>query len=160
MTIYLLVGIIGSGKSTWAKNHVNSHTFIVCKDKIREMIYGKYDYCTADEVMIDNIAKACIQSLLQQGMDVIIDDTWDTISNGAKDRLIAWLKQQNKGLNLNYLIVKQIYFSSTEGNVERRLQNNHGNTSKETWEMVKQLMLDKFEPPDIKLCEEIIDIGV
>ena len=42
MKIYTLVGTIGSGKSTWAKNFIETHpsTRIVCADDFRKMFYG------------------------------------------------------------------------------------------------------------------------
>lgn len=147
-TVYLLTGILGSGKTTWAKNHINSNTFIVSKDKIREMVYGTYNYRTSDEVLIDQIAKSIIAELLNNNCNIIIDECWDTMTKGARERLISFIRKYKPGATIN---VK--YFSSVIGNVERRLQNNYG-VPKEIWQQVYNRMLVEFELPSF-FTEEI-----
>ena len=152
--VYLLTGIIASGKSTWAKQHADSNTFIVSKDKIRDMIYGQYLYKITDEHLINAIAKAAVQSLLLNGANVIIDECWDTMTKGARERLEDWLKYIRPDCSVDV-----VYFSSVEGNVDRRLKDNHGNGSKEVWESVKQKMLIEFESPNEEEYSIKIDIG-
>lgn len=152
--VYLLTGIIASGKSTWAKEKAkDSNTFIVCKDSIRQMLHGTYTYRTSDEAVVDNVAWICVQDLIKAGADVIIDECWDTISKGSRQRL----KHELYGVGV--INIDVIYFSSVEGNVERRLKDNHGDGSKVLWEAVKERMLLEFEPPTEEEYSVKIDIG-
>ena len=152
--VYLLTGIIASGKSTWAKKCVDSNTFIVSKDVIRTMIYGGYKYKITDEHLIDAISKAIVQSLLLSGTNVIIDECWDTMTSGARQRLEDWLKYIQPNC-----VIEVIYFSSVKGNIERRMKDNHGDGSQELWKSVKDKMLLEFEPPTKEEYNIKIDIG-
>ena len=137
--VYLMTGIIASGKSTWAKDHVDSNTYIVSKDNIREMLYGKYDYKTSDEVLIDNISRAIIGTLIQDGCNVIIDECWDTMTCGARERLSDWCKSYGT------TDIEIVYCSSIIGNVDRQMNSKGGTWT--MWKNVYDRMLKEFEPP-------------
>jgi predicted kinase len=141
-TAYVLTGIIASGKSTWAKENVDSNTFIVCKDDIRCMIYGHYEFVDGDESLVDKVAKDIVARLLDEGANVIIDFGWDTLKRGGRVRLFQWLKE------VGATMVYQKFFAAIEGAVERRLQNNHGNIKRKTWEVLVQSMIMDLEIPE------------
>lgn len=143
-TICLMIGIIASGKSTWAKKHVDSNTFIVSKDNIREMIYGQYDYKVTDEHLVDDIAKSCIKTLLEQGSNVIIDECWDTMTRGSRIRLIKWLYAQGAHQ------VEMVWCSSTQGNVGRQIKSK--GWTQELAEEVYDKMMKEFEHPESWEC--------
>lgn len=138
-TVYIMIGIMASGKSTWAEKHVDSNTFIVNKDKIREMLYGKYDYKVSTEIIVDEVAKSCIKSLLKSGADIIIDECWDTMTKGNRHRLATWL--YSNGANN----IKFVYCSSTQGNVGRQIESK--GLTQELAEEVYDKMIKEFEPP-------------
>lgn len=76
--LYILTGLPGSGKSTWAKKNL-PNAVIVCKDTIREGICGNVnDQSKNGEVF--NIARSRIKQLLADGKDVIADATHFTRS--------------------------------------------------------------------------------
>ena len=74
-TIYMLCGLPGTGKSTWAGKKSDKSTLIVNRDSIRTMIHGKYIFDVNYERMIDDITKASAYNILKNGYDLIIDET-------------------------------------------------------------------------------------
>lgn len=74
MKILMLKGLPGSGKSTWAKQLVEQDgTWVrVNKDTIREMVGG---YSPKKEKLILKLRDAAIETALESGKKVIVDDT-------------------------------------------------------------------------------------
>ena len=81
-TIYLLIGLPGAGKSTFARNKVKFYDntcnetklVIVSSDDIREELYGTRS-CQKDPAIIFEIVHERIINSLKQGWDVIFDAT-------------------------------------------------------------------------------------
>ncbi len=85
--IIVTVGISGSGKTTWAKDYmvVNTHVIRVCRDNLREMLFGyepKYivEYYNSPNLQqkekeITNFEDNIIKNALIKGKDVIVDAT-------------------------------------------------------------------------------------
>ena len=73
--LYVMCGISGSGKSTYAKllkNSAQKRTIIVSTDELRAMVYGDASNQT-DSQLIFSVAYAMIQLLLERDYDVIFD---------------------------------------------------------------------------------------
>lgn len=73
--IIFMVGIPGSGKSTWARNYVdiNKNAIILSRDALRRM-RGQY-MLPSQENMISKWMHACFNIALDTNEDVIIDNT-------------------------------------------------------------------------------------
>jgi predicted kinase len=75
--LYVLTGIPGSGKSTYARNHLG-RCVRVSLDDLRKMMSGR-DYHPEYEPMVAEAARAILDSLLVQanrlGFDVVLDAT-------------------------------------------------------------------------------------
>jgi predicted kinase len=72
--IIILVGPPGCGKTTWAKLYTESHVAKrVNKDDLRKMTCTEYN--GQDEKVIKRIRNYAIESWLQKGYDVVVDDT-------------------------------------------------------------------------------------
>jgi len=82
--LYLPIGLIGTGKSTWARQFIeaNPNTKIVAGDDIRYMLAGgkKYEYDAALEPTIIGILLSTTQTLLRLGYDVILDECYCSLS--------------------------------------------------------------------------------
>ena len=88
-TVILTRGIAGSGKSTWTKQQVLDHPeqyVRVNKDSLRYMLYGG-KYSQENEPLVLRIRDEIILQALQEGYDVIVDDT--NISPRHKERIQA-----------------------------------------------------------------------
>ena len=73
--LYVMCGISGSGKSTYAKSIQSSarnRTIIISTDELRAMLYGNASDQT-DPELIFNMAYFMIQMLLERDYDVIFD---------------------------------------------------------------------------------------
>ena len=91
--VYLLCGIIGSGKSTWASSNKDKlEALIVCQDNIREMLYGDYDYRPELENVVKLISRNAIKELLKHNENIIIDECWETINVETRSELIQFCK--------------------------------------------------------------------
>lgn len=84
--IIILVGISGSGKSTYAKYYVETHrdSVIISRDTIRmslfgfnEETYGDYykDDIKEREKIVTNFFNSQVRHALEKGLDVIVDNT-------------------------------------------------------------------------------------
>ena len=74
--LIVLIGVPGSGKSTWARNHIknkSNHWVIVNRDDIRSML-GDY-WIPSREKLVTDIEDDMIQESLRNGYNVIIDAT-------------------------------------------------------------------------------------
>ncbi len=75
--VVLTRGVAASGKSTWAKQQVLDHPgqyVRVNKDSLRYMLYGG-KYSQENEQLVLRIRDEIILLALQNGYDVIVDDT-------------------------------------------------------------------------------------
>ena len=84
--IIILIGVAGSGKSTWAFEYVktNPNTVIVSRDSMRKSLFGYDDVnlkdyylteITQSENLISEFVDATVSTALKIGKDVIIDNT-------------------------------------------------------------------------------------
>ena len=88
--LFMLIGLPGSGKSTFARNKVKFYDntcnetklVIVSSDDIREELYGTRS-CQKDPARVFEIAHERIINSLKQGWDVIFDATNITRKNRA-----------------------------------------------------------------------------
>lgn len=89
-TIYFLKGLPASGKSSWAKKHVNETTLRFNADDFRAMLCAPWNNDIENKLTLPTLHAAGIDALLL-GYNIIIDDTnfapkhrefWETI---AKD---------------------------------------------------------------------------
>lgn len=76
----MLVGLPGSGKTSWAKNRVNDHTVHISSDEIREELYGDAG-CQKDPDAVFALMRLRTTEALARGMDVIYDATNITRKN-------------------------------------------------------------------------------
>lgn len=116
-TLYLLIGNIGSGKSTWARKFVaeNPNTKIVCADSFRTMFNGVYKYEAEVDGIIDLCMIAAINLLLRNGWNVIVDTC-----NFTNQRRKTWLH-----CGEDKRVAVMFPTKSREWHVANRLKNNH-----------------------------------
>jgi predicted kinase len=113
LTVTLMCGVPGSGKSTWIKNNKKSNVDIISLDEIRRSVYGHQYHKDAD-VWVIAFAKSMAILLLKQNRSIIVDATnvipfmrnaWRDIADqyGAVTELVLFdiplkvCKQRNAG---------------------------------------------------------------
>jgi predicted kinase len=156
--IYILCGLPGSGKSTWARNKVkedNYNTLILSKDDIRTMIHGEYQFNHLTEDTVKDILMWSIMGYVVRNKDIILDET-----HISKVKRVFQIESIKNFLSKRQFNFKCVYFTSQEGNLERRMKNPRG-ISKEKWNEVIENMKCKFEPPTLdEGFDEIIEVKI
>lgn len=84
---YMLIGLPGSGKSTWSLSIANYNTSIISSDTIREELYGDVNDTIHNDETFNFMFSRTVKSL-NSGRDVIYDAT-----NLSRKRRINLLKQ-------------------------------------------------------------------
>ena len=77
-TVYILVGLPRSGKSTLAERY-KGYKAIISADQLRYLVYGQRFWGTGED-MLWAIRKIALTMLLEQGIDIVIDETNTTIA--------------------------------------------------------------------------------
>lgn len=76
-SLYILIGIPNSGKSTYADNFLLKHPniIVIATDEIRNQLTGTYEFSLKSNKSVFDIAKKMINEALVQGFDVVFDAT-------------------------------------------------------------------------------------
>lgn len=85
--LLLPIGMIGSGKSTWARKYIKEHpnTKIVGGDEIRYMLNGgEYVHNEAELPVVQKILFSAASRLLLNGYDVILDECYCSLSRDMR----------------------------------------------------------------------------
>lgn len=77
-TVYIMVGLPRSGKSTYAKRYKGLYA-IVSADQLRYLVYGQRFWGPGEDTMWA-IRKIVLKMLMEQGIDIVIDETNTTVS--------------------------------------------------------------------------------
>ena len=88
--LYLPIGMIGSGKSTWARQYIkeNPDTRIVGGDEIRFMLHGgEYIHDEAVQQAVLTILLDAAARLLEYGYDVILDECYCSLNRAMRARV-------------------------------------------------------------------------
>lgn len=138
-TVTIMVGVIGSGKSTESKriSNQNPNCIILSKDVYRSMFRDRYIFRNDVEALIRICTSVALDEALRRGFDVVIDET--NITQGKRTKLIQHIKTK-----FPKVIVSAIEFPVGPWCLERRLTDTRGYDEKR-WERVYQEMSESFE---------------
>ena len=114
-SVFLLVGLPGSGKSTWAQSYVWRHptTVIVSRDGVRRMLNGVYSYGVPQRGLITQLVAALVKELFKTNYDIIIDQ----LNLTKKDRKEVTDFIRNLGGKTTIVFIK--FTPDGEENIER-----------------------------------------
>jgi len=144
--LIILVGNIGSGKSTTVKKLVKEGYIVISRDAFRYMIgAGEYIFNPKLEPIIHNMNIDCLIRCLQVGLDVVVDET--NVSRGMRKRYLEL--GNDYGYITTALVMPRL---SMKEAVDRRMNDPHGQPDRKMWEGVWK----KFES---KYCEPTIEEG-
>lgn len=150
-TVYMTVGFLGSGKSTWAKQFVSTHKSakIVSADMFRQMLNGQYEYhAELDDVITESMFDTA-QHLLNHGYDVIID-----CGNLTEDpdRRPKWRSLRNA----KRFVAVVMPHKDIDWHVANRLKNPHWEGV--DWNAIAQGERDAFEPINESDYDEVVQV--
>lgn len=155
-TVYIVIGLIGSGKSTWSKSKLKDSTdptVIVSKDALRYMINGgDYIYNELNEPMIDCMAKSIIRDAINHNKSVIVDETH--VIKKYRTDLVEFIKDIDDSVRIVY-----VWCSETDKNLDYRMKDSRG-YDRETWEFVYKQLVEKFESFDDEQCDDLIEFKI
>jgi predicted kinase len=159
MRVYILCGLPGSGKSTWARNKSRTDGgLIINRDSLRTMFYGSYEFIKDLEFIIRDVAISIISQLLDfDEKDIIIDEC-----NLTSLKRSFWVQTIKSKFNLNpntKIII--VYFNETERNVELREKDDLRGYTSEYWSKVISDMKKIFEKPaESEEVDEIMEVSI
>lgn len=162
--LYLTIGLIGSGKSTWAKKMAqeNSNVKIICPDKIREMLNGEYKYEKNLDNIIDLICKESVLHCIGGNYDVIVD-----CCNLTDKRRNVWLclypryfsdRNISNPITQNVKKIAVIFPNKDrQWHVDNVVKTEKGKLfDRKYWEDVYDLHKSQYEPVNKDDFEEVI----
>lgn len=141
--LIILVGNIGSGKSTYVKSKEEEYV-VISRDKTRYMLgNGNYVFITELEAAIWAAENALFENLLDTKINIIVDET--NMCDESRARYID--KAKEAGYEVSIASFPKL---SKEESVQRRISNNHGEFTKGIWEDVWQNFDNKYVEPSFK----------
>lgn len=155
MNIYMMIGNIGTGKSTKSRKLLNKNNIMYFNDdSLRRAFYdGKYIYSKTDNMLIQNILYDTIEHCIVENKNLIVDQP--LVLKKERMNIIRYI------LNCKYSynkFVNIICYNFGQGNVyslENRLNSNRGE-SKSKWINVHNRFKRNYEEP--KLNEGFTEI--
>jgi predicted kinase len=148
-TVYVLVGVPGSGKSTWIKNQdwtqncaiVSTDAFVEQEAQRQGKTYNEVfnDYMpTAVELMADQVVAA-----REAGQDIIWDQTSTTVAS------------RRKKFNMlpNYHAVAVVFYTPSHTELERRLASRPGKNI--PWNVMQGMISSLKLPTEEEVFDEI-----
>lgn len=139
--IILMVGNIGSGKSTYIKKHLKGST-VVSRDAMRYMVGGGvYIFEERTERVIKQLANLAVEELFKEDIyEIVVDET-----NMSKRVRENYIKLAHK---YNYDIIALIFpYLSQKEAIKRRMTNPHDNYNKTVWEGVWENLNTSYQEP-------------
>lgn len=146
--LVMLVGNIGSGKTTTCKKYQQKGHIVIARDRLRYNIGGgQYIFNKKFEPIIFSTELHMLENFMEIGVPIIIDEVG--ISKLIRMRYI--LLAQNYGYKIKCHVMSQLTMKEA---VDRRMQDPHGQYNRKIWEKVWLNFQSKYEEPSL---EEGID---
>ena len=139
--LILLIGNIASGKTTETLKLVKEGYRVISRDAIRYMVgAGNYIFDIDLEPTIKRSTLALLEEFLKDEINIVYDEV--NVSKKLREPTIKLAKKY--GYEVYALILPRV---SKEESVNRRLKDNHGETSKDVWEIVWENFDKLYEEP-------------
>jgi predicted kinase len=143
-TTIILIGNIGSGKTTIAQKLVKKGFIVVSRDSLRYGLgAGKYIFNQKYEKAIKKATFYLFSKLLDTGVNIIVDEV--NFSKETRKRYIRKAKQKE------YQVIGIIMpIIPREECINRRMKNPHGQPNRRTWRYVWDMFNSIYDEPTLK----------
>lgn len=139
--IIVLVGNIGSGKSTLVQKYVKKGYVVVCRDSFRYMMGGgQYTFDLNLEPAVFAIETDALINFMRLGVNIIVDEVG--MSKKMRKKYLALSEMY--GYKAKAVVMKRL---SKKVSVDRRMQNPHGQPDRDLWESVWEKFDKCYEKP-------------
>jgi predicted kinase len=147
----LLVGNIGSGKSTLCKLLAKKNFTIISRDALRYMIGGgDYRFDPKMEPYIAEAHDAMLQCFLSgvsygspENLDIVVDEV--NVQASRRDQLLEMISDDDCSRYIKVAIV--LPKLSKKKSVDRRMKNEHGKFGRKVWEGVWEKFDKAYSEP-------------
>lgn len=142
--LIIMVGNIGSGKSTLTKQYIKEGYVAISRDSLRYMIgAGEYVFDKQLEKGIKKSSLLCLEEFMKLGVDIVWDECNMTVKTRRNPILIA--------KKYNYTITCVLFPKFSQSFcVKRRMTNPHGQPNSELWKMVWEQFDIAYEEPSLE----------
>ena len=149
MNIYLMTGIAGSGKTTWAKRLVRESNGKICllsQDAIREMLMGGYVYTNEVTEMMNCIRDSAIDMFIRRRQDFVLDAVQLTMER--RRRIVDYIRSsaQAAGVYHQDIHITFIWCQESDRNLYFKLKDPRG-LSEAHWAEVVDYMKRNYQSP-------------
>jgi predicted kinase len=130
--LILMVGNIGSGKTTWILRHRKGHQVVMSRDELRYMFgCGDYLFDFDLEGIVKKSTRFIITNLIKNGFSLIVDST--SVSRKQRKELFQFAKKN--GYKTTAVVMPKFTMKEC---VDQRIVNPHGTAKRDVWEKVWQ----------------------
>ena len=142
--LIILVGNIGSGKSTLCSEYAQKRYIIISRDALRYMIgNGRYRFDLKIESAVWSSELHIVEEFMRLGVNLVIDEVGLTRRMRSRYLVLAKLYQYDSvAIILPSLSMKQ--------SVDRRMKDPHGQPDRKLWEDVWLRFDSVYEEPTCK----------
>jgi len=151
--LVILVGNIGSGKSTLCKQLTKEKYVILSRDALRYMIgAGLYHFNLKTEPAIADANLLVLESFLNHGLDIVMDET--NMTKRSRAKIIERAKKYSY-----HVIVIILPILKRQESVDRRMKNPHNQADRKLWLHVWDMFNHMYQEPSKKEgIDEIIKL--
>lgn len=104
--LWLMIGVPGSGKSTWIKNHRSlfaEESAVISRDEIRfSMVKEDEEYFSKEKEVFAEYVAQTIKSL-ENNVDTILDATH--LNGSSRGKILRALKDNLNGVEINAIVI-------------------------------------------------------
>lgn len=142
--ITVMVGNIGSGKTTLCKQIAGEVGYVISRDSLRYMMgAGKYIFNPKLEGAVFRSEQRMIEEFMKLKVDIIVDDV-----GVSKEYRRCYIQLAKK---YGYEIVAYVFpIIEMKTAVDRRMNDPHGQDSREIWEGVYKKFAKMYTRPTIE----------
>jgi predicted kinase len=144
--LYLPVGMIGSGKSTWAREFIKTtpNTYIIAGDDIRFMLNGGiYEHDPELESAIKEMLFNSTRALLKGKHNVILDECYCSLSKDMRKEVALTLGDTIDALDTIAVVFPE---RGMQDRIEDKVMKGLRGKTVAYWKRVFREMLEDYEP--------------